>query len=216
MVAFSLLVFGILAANVATATVEKRNDPWTEEFGKVADMSFSGIVTFAHLPYVRCLDEPHTKFDIALLGVPFDAAVSYRPGESCCSFLTDDYSGARFGPSALRSGRSELRARLTRSRFSKTETRSRILEQVSNRSLQQCSVNRKLVVVLQTRANLVLARLRRRTRDTIRPFSGNQTGESRLQINATTSGSLRRHDERLEHATRLRWPISSPHHRSRW
>lgn len=55
------------------------------------DLSFSGIVTFAHLPHSRCLDEPQQTFDIAVLGMPFDTSVSYRPG-------------ARFGPNAIRQG----------------------------------------------------------------------------------------------------------------
>ncbi|KZF21469.1 Arginase/deacetylase, partial [Xylona heveae TC161] len=50
---------------------------------------FSGISTFAHLPHVRCLTHPETAFDIGIIGVPFDTAVSYRPG-------------ARFGPRAIR------------------------------------------------------------------------------------------------------------------
>jgi agmatinase len=50
---------------------------------------FSGISTFAHLPYIRCLTDPSTTYDIAILGAPFDTSVSYRPG-------------ARFGPRAIR------------------------------------------------------------------------------------------------------------------
>ncbi|KAF2667638.1 Arginase/deacetylase [Microthyrium microscopicum] len=53
------------------------------------DWGFSGIMTFAHLPHVRCLVEPSQLFDIAIIGAPFDTAVSYRPG-------------ARFGPRAIR------------------------------------------------------------------------------------------------------------------
>ncbi|RMX95625.1 hypothetical protein D0868_11629 [Hortaea werneckii] len=53
------------------------------------DYGFSGISTFAHLPHHRCLQYPETEYDIAVLGVPFDTAVSYRPG-------------ARFGPRAIR------------------------------------------------------------------------------------------------------------------
>ena len=55
------------------------------------DWSFSGISTFAHLPHTRCLTHPETTYDIAILGAPFDTAVSYRPG-------------ARFGPRAIRAG----------------------------------------------------------------------------------------------------------------
>lgn len=36
--------------------------------------------SFAHLEHVKCLTKPDTLFDIAILGVPFDTAVSYRPG----------------------------------------------------------------------------------------------------------------------------------------
>jgi arginase family enzyme len=39
-----------------------------------------GIGSFAHLKYVKCLAEPRELFDIAIIGVPFDTAVSYRPG----------------------------------------------------------------------------------------------------------------------------------------
>ena len=51
--------------------------------------AFTGISTFAHLEHHRCLQFPETEYDIAILGVPFDTAVSYRPG-------------ARFGPRAIR------------------------------------------------------------------------------------------------------------------
>ena len=53
------------------------------------DYGFTGISTFAHLQHIRCLSAPHEPFDIGIIGVPFDTAVSYRPG-------------ARFGPHALR------------------------------------------------------------------------------------------------------------------
>lgn len=53
------------------------------------DWGYSGISTFAHLEHQRCLQHPDVEYDIAILGVPFDTAVSYRPG-------------ARFGPRAIR------------------------------------------------------------------------------------------------------------------
>ncbi|ORY35762.1 putative arginase [Naematelia encephala] len=87
---FHIVLACLFFALYVIASTE-RVDPWGNEFGKVEDMSFSGIVTFAHLPHIKCLDDIDAPFDIALLGIPFDAAVSYRPG-------------ARFGPSALRSG----------------------------------------------------------------------------------------------------------------
>lgn len=42
--------------------------------------SFSGIASFAHLKPVKCLIEPDERYDIAVIGAPFDTAVSYRPG----------------------------------------------------------------------------------------------------------------------------------------
>ena len=42
---------------------------------------FSAISTFAHLPHVKCLTAQDVEFDIGIVGVPFDTAVSYRPGE---------------------------------------------------------------------------------------------------------------------------------------
>src|SRR3954453_22630313 len=53
---------------------------------------YTGIRTFARLPHVR---EPE-GVDIAVVGVPFDTATSYR-------------SGARFGPAAIRDGSTLLR-----------------------------------------------------------------------------------------------------------
>ena len=62
-----------------------------EKYGKQIDQVFSGPLSFSHLPYSRCLEDESAQFDIALLGMPFDTAVTYRPG-------------ARFGPYAIRSG----------------------------------------------------------------------------------------------------------------
>ncbi|OCL12902.1 Arginase/deacetylase [Glonium stellatum] len=62
-----------------------------------SDWGFTGISTFAHLPYTRCLSHPETVFDIGIIGAPFDTAVSYRPG-------------ARFGPRAIRAGSSRQTA----------------------------------------------------------------------------------------------------------
>lgn len=55
-------------------------DPWNDEYANTPDLSFSGVASFAHLPHKRCLDVKDAAFDIALLGVPFDSAVSFRPG----------------------------------------------------------------------------------------------------------------------------------------
>ena len=53
---------------------------WFEKYGPQIDQTFSGPLSFSHLPYARCLQEESTDFDIAVLGLPFDTAVSYRPG----------------------------------------------------------------------------------------------------------------------------------------
>ncbi|KAJ5647289.1 hypothetical protein N7490_003661, partial [Penicillium lividum] len=50
---------------------------------------YSGISTFGHLNHTKCLLSPEVDFDIGIIGVPFDGAVSYRPG-------------ARMGPRAIR------------------------------------------------------------------------------------------------------------------
>jgi agmatinase len=53
---------------------------------------FTGIPTFARLPYVRTLED----VDLAVIGVPFDTATTYR-------------TGGRFGPNAVRSAAVMLR-----------------------------------------------------------------------------------------------------------
>ncbi|KAL0064623.1 hypothetical protein AAF712_008449 [Marasmius tenuissimus] len=61
-----------------------------------ADAVFSGITTFAKLPWVQCFGkEKDVPFDIAFLGAPFDTGTSYRPG-------------ARFGPAGIRAGSRRL------------------------------------------------------------------------------------------------------------
>jgi agmatinase len=58
----------------------------------LASPRFTGIPTFARLPHVRTLDD----VDLAVIGVPFDTAVTYR-------------AGGRFGPNAVRSAAVMLR-----------------------------------------------------------------------------------------------------------
>ncbi|THH12585.1 hypothetical protein EW146_g7557 [Bondarzewia mesenterica] len=61
-----------------------------------ADSIFSGITTFARLPWQQCLTkEKDALFDIAFIGAPFDTGTSYRPG-------------ARFGPAGIRAGSRRL------------------------------------------------------------------------------------------------------------
>ncbi|KAH9950910.1 Arginase/deacetylase [Amylocystis lapponica] len=78
----------------ALSSVNIENAPtetWLEKYGKQIDQVFSGPLAFSHLQYTRCLEDTNTQFDIALLRMPFDTGVTYRPG-------------ARFGPFAIRSG----------------------------------------------------------------------------------------------------------------
>lgn len=53
--------------------------PTETKYGPAIDLSFSGIVTFAHLPHHVCLtdDKP---FDVAILGAPFDVCVGPAVG----------------------------------------------------------------------------------------------------------------------------------------
>ncbi|KAJ7762385.1 Arginase/deacetylase [Mycena maculata] len=71
--------------------IEAAPQTWLEKYGQQIDQPFSGPLAFSHLPYTRCLEDENVLFDIAILGIPFDTGVSYRPG-------------ARFGPYAIRSG----------------------------------------------------------------------------------------------------------------
>ncbi|KAF9469761.1 Arginase/deacetylase [Collybia nuda] len=68
-----------------------KNPSWKTKYGPQYDQPFSGPLSFAHLSYSRCLEDEEANFDIAILGMPFDTGVTYRPG-------------ARFGPYAIRSG----------------------------------------------------------------------------------------------------------------
>ncbi|OOF92809.1 hypothetical protein ASPCADRAFT_54349 [Aspergillus carbonarius ITEM 5010] len=64
----------------------------------VTGSQFSGLTTFANLPYVNCFvddDSTLNSYDIAFLGAPFDTGVTARPG-------------ARFGPKGIRLGSRRL------------------------------------------------------------------------------------------------------------
>lgn len=72
--------------NIVFSTSEKEpslDEMWGETW------PFQGISTFAHLPLQTCLTNRDLQYDVAVIGVPFDTATSYR-------------SGARFGPRAIR------------------------------------------------------------------------------------------------------------------
>ncbi|KAH7349749.1 agmatinase [Plectosphaerella cucumerina] len=59
-----------------------------DNFGK--DSPMPGLSTFSHINWTNCFSpESNEKFDIGIVGMPFDLGVSYRPGQ-------------RFGPAAAR------------------------------------------------------------------------------------------------------------------
>ncbi|CCF53298.1 hypothetical protein NDA11_006324 [Ustilago hordei] len=72
-------------------------DPWTTKYAGVAKPVYAGINTYAHLPTAKCLNDPDQLFDVAILGIPYDLTVTYRPG-------------ARFGPNAIRQASRRQRA----------------------------------------------------------------------------------------------------------
>lgn len=81
----------LASANIAFALIDLLpGDKKTLEETWSTDWPFTGISTFAHLPYINCLVDPEVSFDIAILGAPFDTTTMYRPG-------------ARFGPRSIRS-----------------------------------------------------------------------------------------------------------------
>lgn len=72
-------------------------DPWTTKYAGVAKPAYAGVNTYAHLPTAKCLDDPSQLFDVAVIGIPYDLTVTYRPG-------------ARFGPNAIRQASRRQRA----------------------------------------------------------------------------------------------------------
>lgn len=84
----------------APGQVPLRLDSETDEDVDLTTDAMGGLTSFAHLPYVPCFgpktDEEVDKYDIAVLGAPFDTATSFRPG-------------ARFGPHGIRDGSRRVR-----------------------------------------------------------------------------------------------------------
>jgi agmatinase len=68
------------------------DEPTIQPVSGTAVPRYAGPSTFVRLPELRDLD----RCDVAILGVPFDSGVSFRPG-------------ARFGPSAIRQASRMLR-----------------------------------------------------------------------------------------------------------
>ncbi|EGW30632.1 uncharacterized protein SPAPADRAFT_63460 [Spathaspora passalidarum NRRL Y-27907] len=82
------LFSNLLVVAAALSLVNGKEDPkLVEIWGDL--WPFQGINTFAHLEHFTCLTDKDQQFDVGIIGVPFDTAVSYRPG-------------ARFGPRAIR------------------------------------------------------------------------------------------------------------------
>jgi agmatinase len=78
-----------------------------------ADSIFSGITTFAKLPWVQCLTKgKEDSFDIAFLGAPFVGYVLWGWSSSLLSAMQDTGTsyrpGARFGPAGIRAGSRRL------------------------------------------------------------------------------------------------------------
>ena len=98
---------------------------------------FAGPPTFARLPR---LDEV-SKCDVAVLGVPFDSGVTYRPG-------------ARFGPAAIRQG-----SRLLRPYHPDMNTRPFALQQVADAGDVACNpfIISEAISHIETAADAVLA-----------------------------------------------------------
>jgi len=103
--ATSILLLRLLQASIAhdqTLLTDQRGSSaktWLEKYGRQIDQPFSGPLAFSHLSYSRCLEDDNVDFDIAILGIPFDTGVTYRPG-------------ARFGPYAIRSGSRRQQGRI--------------------------------------------------------------------------------------------------------
>ncbi|KAK1782681.1 hypothetical protein QBC45DRAFT_401506 [Copromyces sp. CBS 386.78] len=74
------------------------DDPNVDNVDILTGSQFHGLKTFGSLPYVNCFSDEEAaskKYDIAILGAPFDTAVTGRPG-------------ARYGPTGIRVGSQRL------------------------------------------------------------------------------------------------------------
>nr|POE54940.1 putative agmatinase 3 [Quercus suber] len=104
-----LCFFGLAAAREITfPPVSGYQHPFVGQTGLISDFSedldisstlYSGLTTYANLPYVHCLasEGEVETYDIAIVGAPFDTAVTARPG-------------ARFGPNGIRQGSRRISA----------------------------------------------------------------------------------------------------------
>ena len=55
---------------------------WLFKYGKQDDLTYTRPLSFSHIDYARCLEDTSQIFDIVILGMPSDTAVSYRPADN--------------------------------------------------------------------------------------------------------------------------------------
>lgn len=64
--------------------------PRLDDVDIVTGSAFSGLTTYAHLPYTNCFvetdEEKREKYDIAILGAPFDTVSCVGGGDVCLIF----------------------------------------------------------------------------------------------------------------------------------
>jgi len=76
----ALLIPRILALQSILKAGTNPDDVWIDKYDQQWDLTFSGPLSFEHLPYTRCLVNTSARFDIAILGMPFDNKVTFRTG----------------------------------------------------------------------------------------------------------------------------------------
>lgn len=82
-------------AEIQSSLAEPSLHNWAD-FQDDIHAPYEGIAYFAHLEGLNCFSNSSDgKFDIAIVGAPFDLGVTYRPG-------------ARFGPAGTRMGSRRL------------------------------------------------------------------------------------------------------------
>lgn len=96
-------VLGVDHTTPGQAPLRLESDATDDDYDDDVDLTtdaMGGLTSFAHLPFVPCFaakaDEEVDKYDIAVLGAPFDTGTSFRPG-------------ARFGPHGIRDGSRRVR-----------------------------------------------------------------------------------------------------------
>jgi hypothetical protein len=90
---FSTFTALSFVASLSSLPVAISADPWADTYGGFPDPAFAGVATFAHLDHQRCLDNPDLALDLAIIGIPYDSAVTFRPGECpviCKFFATNE------------------------------------------------------------------------------------------------------------------------------